>query len=71
MLPTYIVCVRGTSSEEYFTLWPIFMKLHKYCPYVINKWKKHFYEMKGEVGMSWHENERQQEVAYTKTESIS
>ena len=33
--------------------------------------KKHFYEMKGEVGMSWHEKERQQEVAYTKTESNS
>ena len=36
-----------------------------------NKWKNHFYEMKGEVGMLWHEKERQQEVAYTKTESNS
>ena len=36
-----------------------------------NKWKNHFYEMKGEVGMSWNEKERQQEVAYTKTESNS
>ena len=26
--------------------------------------------MKGEVGMLWHEKERQQEVAYTKTEII-
>ena len=22
-----------------------------------NKWKNHFYEMKGEVGISWHEKE--------------
>ena len=36
-----------------------------------NKWKNHFYKMKGEVGMSLHEKERQQEVAYTKTESNS
>ena len=36
-----------------------------------NKWKNHFYEMKGEVGMSWHEKERQQEVTYTKTQSNS
>ena len=35
------------------------------------KWKNHFYETKGEVGMSWHEKGRQQEVAYTKTESNS
>ena len=37
----------------------------------VYKWKNHFYEMKGEVGMSWHEKERQQEVAYTKTKSNS
>ena len=36
-----------------------------------NKRKNHFYEMKGDVGMSPHEKERQQEVAYTKTESNS
>ena len=36
-----------------------------------NKWKNHFYEMKREVGMPRHEKERQQEVAYTKTESNS
>ena len=33
--------------------------------------KKHFYEMKGDVGMSHHEKEREQEDAYTKTESRS
>ena len=31
-----------------------------------NKWKNHFYEMKGDVGMSRHEKEREQEDAYTK-----
>ena len=29
-----------------------------------NKWKNHFYEMKGVVGMSGHEKEREQEDAY-------
>ena len=28
-----------------------------------NKWKNHFYEMKGDVGMSVHEKERKQEDA--------
>ena len=32
-----------------------------------NKWKNHFSEMKGDVGMSPHEKEREQEDAYTKT----
>ena len=32
-----------------------------------NKWKNHFYEMKGDVGMSLHEKED----AYTKTQSHS
>ena len=41
-----------------------------FCPKIEwNKWKNHLYEMKGEAGMSWHEKERQQEVAYTKTTS--
>ena len=35
------------------------------------KWKNHFYEMEGDVGMSQHEKEREQEDAYTKTESYS
>ena len=34
-----------------------------------NKWKNHFCEMKGDVGMSVHEKEREQEDAYTKTHS--
>ena len=34
-----------------------------------NKWKNHFYEMKGDVGMSVHEKERKQEDAYTKTQT--
>ena len=32
-----------------------------------NKWKNHFSEMKGDVGMSSHEKEWEQEDAYTKT----
>ena len=34
-----------------------------------NKWKNHFHEIKW--GMSSHEKEREQEDAYTKTESHS
>ena len=36
-----------------------------------NKGKNHLYEMKGDVGMSGHEKEREQEDEYTKTESHS
>ena len=36
-----------------------------------DKWKNHFYEMKGDVGMSVHEKERKQEDAYTKTQTHS
>ena len=36
-----------------------------------NKWKNHFYEMKGDVGISVHEKERKQEDAYTKTQTHS
>ena len=36
-----------------------------------NKCKNHFHEMKGDVGMSSHGKEREQEDAYTKTESHS
>ena len=35
------------------------------------KWKNHFDEMKGDVGMSVHEKERKQEDAYTKTQTHS
>ena len=34
-------------------------------------WKKHFSEMKGDVGMSPHEKEGEQGDAYTKTETHS
>ena len=33
----------------------------------IFKWKNNFSEMKGDVGMSRHENEGEQEDAYTET----
>ena len=36
-----------------------------------HKWKNHFHEIKGDVGMLSHEKEREQEDAYTKTESHS
>ena len=36
-----------------------------------NKWKNHFYEMKGDVGMSLHEKGKKQEDTYTKTQSHS
>ena len=38
---------------------------------VFKEVENHFYEMKGDVGMSRHEKEREQEDAYTKTESHS
>ena len=37
----------------------------------VYKWKNHFYQMKGDVGMSVHEKERKQEDAYTKTQTHS
>ena len=37
-----------------------------------NKWKNHYYEMKGDVGMSLHEKERNKKMpSYTKTQSHS
>ena len=33
------------------------------------EWKNHFYQMKGDVGMSVLEKERKQEDAYTKTQN--
>ena len=41
------------------------------CKPIVYKWKNHFYEMKGDVGMSVHEKERKQEDAYTKTQTHS
>ena len=35
------------------------------------RWKNHFHEMKWDVGMSSYEIEKEQEDAYTKTESHS
>ena len=43
----------------------------KVSRYEINKWKNHFYKMKGDVGMSGHEKERKQEDAYTKIQTHS
>ena len=36
---------------------------------VVYKWINHFSEMKGDVGMSLHEKEGEQEDAYTETGS--
>ena len=38
---------------------------------IVYKWKNHFSEMKGDVAMSPHEKEGEQEDAYTKTEAHS
>ena len=32
------------------------------CRPIYNKWKNHFYEMKGDVGMSLHEKERNKKM---------
>ena len=46
------------------------MKSSTVCKgYSIYKWKNHFSEMKGDVGMSLHEKEGEQEDAYTETGS--
>ena len=36
-----------------------------------NKWKNHFCDMKGDVDVSVHEKEREQEDAYTRTQTLS
>ena len=36
-----------------------------------NKWKNHFFEMKGDVGMPSHEKEREQEDSFTQTQTHS
>ena len=54
------------TCENADTLDPI-----SHNPYILCKWKNHFCEMKGNVGKSRHEKEREQEDAYTKTESHS
>ena len=36
----------------------------------INKWKNHFYEMKGDVGMSLHEKERNKKMPTQDTKSL-
>ena len=56
--------VRGARRKENHFCWP---KLKNEW----NKWKNHYYEMKGAVGMSLHEKEKEQEDAYTKTQSHS
>ena len=38
-------------------------------PCIMYKWKNHFSEMKGDVGMSLHEKEGEQEDSYTETRS--
>ena len=50
---------------------PLPLATHICMNAISNKWKNHFYEMKGDVGMSVHEKERKQEDAYTKTQSHS
>ena len=45
--------------------------LRKIMMMMMNKWKNHFYKMKGDVGMSGHEKERKQEDAYTKIQTHS
>ena len=59
-LGVYILCI--THAKQEYT--------HGYTQYIY-KWKNHFYEMKGDVGMSVHEKERKQEDAYTKTQTHS
>ena len=36
-----------------------------------NKWKNHFFEVKGDVGMSSLEKEREQEDAFAQTQTHS
>ena len=61
-----------TDSENSFgkTIYTIFNSQLKGSS-TVYKWKNHFYEMKGDVGMSVHEKERKQEDDYTKTQTHS
>ena len=36
----------------------------------VDKWKNHFYEMKGDVGMSLHEKERKKKMPTQDTKSL-
>ena len=63
-------------KAQYFLLWIVVSYwLLATSPVLISstiyKRKNHFYEMKGDVGMSVHEKERKQEDAYTKTQTHS
>ena len=49
----------------------LLMAIFPYGTYFIYKWKNNSSEMKGNVGMSPHEKEGEQEDAYTKTETHS
>ena len=56
------------NHEQIFFLKTV-SSLLKLANHTMYKWKKHFSEMKGDVGMSLHEKEGEQEHAYTETGS--
>ena len=57
-------CSEGFTGNQCAQKCELYWNKHKY-----NKWKNHFSEMKGDVGMSLHEKEGEQEDAYTETGS--
>ena len=58
--------VSGSPMNPYHITLTIFHGLHDatdvHANCNINKWKNHFYEMKGDVGMSLHEKERNKKM---------
>ena len=58
-------CVWLYSKDLMTVLYFVHFLLFISCRATFYKWKNHFSEMKGDVGMSLHEKEGEQEDAYT------
>ena len=53
--------ISGTSDNGHSEEWTTFLQRRNCLPSpMYYKWKNHFYEMKGDVGMPVHEKERKQ-----------
>ena len=63
------LCTARYESKKIFAKIAVLRRV--LATYICYKWKNHFYEMKGDVGVSVHEKERKQEDAYTKTQTHS
>ena len=60
-------CSRRVGGR--FVLYADHVRFHSCHPYTY-KWKNHFYEMKGDVGMSLHEKGRNKKCLHQDTKSL-